>query len=583
MGKFIAGRGTRKVITASTDKGFTTYDPRTRSYSGPGRKPKGATVRQVPTVITTSDAQSGDISTTVTPAVGTRGISKAKRQRLVRRANQRVLVSRQRSRARSASPPARPPHITPPPQTKVAKYEGKPTAGTPTFHQLEHADLGGKLKTNKAGAVVTPKVAKASQNLTKAKKLVKRSNAKAMAGLSPEERDAAKYAKRAHRNHPAVPTSVLMSDQRQESNFDADAVSSADAFGRSQFIPTTAAEYGVLPGHSKKAKASQAEGQAAYLEDLGFKQDPQGALSGYSGGYAAGDYNNPVLEGAADYKGLDKPTLKPGQKRLVKRARKEAKAVGLPLKKGAVKAGEAVASVKDLPKKVVTRYKAALKAAKQLGKAGFPYSWGGGHDAAFSPGGEGENGGPGYDCSGAVSYVLHKMGVLKSPLSSGDMGSVLKPGPGAVTVYYNGEHTFMYLAGYGFWGTSVGDSGAGGIGKHPNPSKAYLSQYSVGHVPGLDAKVAAAFGGLPPASLPGITMSADGTTATVDPQAATTQSKPGFSKRPIKLNLAQQTRRQARMRQMTGPLATTRAATKAAKVQPEQVLADLEKQYANAT
>jgi hypothetical protein len=46
------------------------------------------------------------------------------------------------------------------------------------------------------------------------------------------------------------------------------------------------------------------------------------------------------------------------------------------------------------------------------------------------------------------------------------MGSVLKPGPGAVTVYYNAGHTFMKI-GDRYWGTSVGDSGSGGLGPTP--------------------------------------------------------------------------------------------------------------------
>src|SRR5262245_52839735 len=40
-----------------------------------------------------------------------------------------------------------------------------------------------------------------------------------------------------------------------------------------------------------------------------------------------------------------------------------------------------------------------------------PYLWGGGHNRKFR--------GTGYDCSGAVSYVLHAAGMLKSPMSSG--------------------------------------------------------------------------------------------------------------------------------------------------------------------
>lgn len=125
----------------------------------------------------------------------------------------------------------------------------------------------------------------------------------------------------------------------------------------------------------------------------------------------------------------------------------------------------------------------ALHAAKEI--AGRPYVWGGGHGGFQSRG---------YDCSGAVSYVLHKLGVIKSPLTSGAMGSVLKPGPGAITVFYNAGHTFMRFAtkhGYIYWGTSVGDSGGGGLGRHPQPSPGYLSSYKVGHVEGAGTAQAA--------------------------------------------------------------------------------------------
>jgi hypothetical protein len=92
----------------------------------------------------------------------------------------------------------------------------------------------------------------------------------------------------------------------QESNYGANTgPSSASAFGVTQFIPGTAKSYGVVPGTSKKAIASQVDGAAKYLRDLGFKKNPQAALSGYSGGYAASAYNNPILSNAKNFKALD--------------------------------------------------------------------------------------------------------------------------------------------------------------------------------------------------------------------------------------------------------------------------------------
>lgn len=185
------------------------------------------------------------------------------------------------------------------------------------------------------------------------------------------------------------------------------------------------------------------------------------------------------------------------------------------------------------PKQVVTRYQAGLKAAETLAHSHIPYVWGGGHGSI-------EGAPTGLDCSGAVSWVLNKMGVLKSPLTSGSMGSVLKPGPGAVTVFYNAGHTFMKI-GEKYFGTSVNDSSKG-LAFYKNPGSAYLSQYSVGHVPGLGKKQAVQLGfklpsGANAQAFPGMTISSGGTSATINSGASV--EKPGFSKRPIKLNPSQ--------------------------------------------
>jgi hypothetical protein len=56
---------------------------------------------------------------------------------------------------------------------------------------------------------------------------------------------------------------------------------------------------------------------------------------------------------------------------------------------------------------------------------------------------------PAYDCSSAVSYVLHGGGVLgTSSLDSTELESYGQPGPGRyVSIYANAGHTFMYVAG----------------------------------------------------------------------------------------------------------------------------------------
>lgn len=311
-----------------------------------------------------------------------------------------------------------------------------------------------------------------------------------------------------------IAPSVLAAQQRQESGFNPKAVSSAGAFGVSQFIPSTAASYGVKPGNVK----SQVKGQAKYLTDLGFQKDPQKALSSYSGGYSAGSYNNPVLAGSKDYKQLDRPGKKPNPQDVHK------------LQKAGIAAGpdnQAKAPMVHASPQQVSRFKAVKQAASKLTSGHIPYVWGGGHGGFTTSGG--------LDCSGAVSAVLHSAGVLDHPLTSGDMGSALKPGPGAVTVYYNSGHTFMKI-GDKYWGTSVGDSGSGGLGPHPNPSGSYLSQYNVGHVPGLGKQVATALGIRLTGGGGAVSSSSGGgggsTTAHFGGGAV--KGAPGFSDKPIK-------------------------------------------------
>lgn len=231
------------------------------------------------------------------------------------------------------------------------------------------------------------------------------------------------------------------------------------------------------------------------------------------------------------------------------------------------------------PPKLVKRTVAAEHAMKEI--EGTPYLLGGGHGAPHSEPTMG-----GYeDCSGAVGYVLNKVGALKGSAVSGEMGKYLKPGPGALTVYYNAGHTFLsYVNRKGqtiYWGTSVGDSGAGGLGPHPTPSASYLAEYSVGHVPGMGKKQALQLGAEPgsltgssPSSFPGMTFSPSGTTATIT-ESTGKPGKPGFSKLPIKPLSAPQQVRQAEATLKAGDL----AAGKEAKGPTTSILDALAKKY----
>jgi cell wall-associated NlpC family hydrolase len=71
-----------------------------------------------------------------------------------------------------------------------------------------------------------------------------------------------------------------------------------------------------------------------------------------------------------------------------------------------------------------------------------PYLWGGGHGAWEDEG---------YDCSGSISFALAGAGLLESPLTSGLFMNWGEPGPGKwVTIYANGGHAFMVVAGLRF-------------------------------------------------------------------------------------------------------------------------------------
>ena len=72
--------------------------------------------------------------------------------------------------------------------------------------------------------------------------------------------------------------------------------------------------------------------------------------------------------------------------------------------------------------------------------AHLPYKLGGGHRQLIDNG---------YDCSGSISYVLFRSGLLTAPLTSIQFAQFGNPGPGRyVTLYVKpGEHVFMTVCG----------------------------------------------------------------------------------------------------------------------------------------
>jgi Meckel syndrome type 1 protein len=113
--------------------------------------------------------------------------------------------------------------------------------------------------------------------------------------------------------------------------------------------------------------------------------------------------------------------------------------------------------------------KTIIAAADHIDGKGYAYSWGGGHNMGFS--------GP-YDCSGAVSAVLHAAGLLKRPMVSGEFMHWGAPGPGSVTIYANAGHVYMSILGR-YFGTSSANpgGGAGWFNGGPRPG------FAVVHVP----------------------------------------------------------------------------------------------------
>jgi len=110
-----------------------------------------------------------------------------------------------------------------------------------------------------------------------------------------------------------------------------------------------------------------------------------------------------------------------------------------------------------------------IGAANRIDSRHFAYRWGGGHNSAF--------GGP-YDCSGAVSAVLHAAGLLSRPMVSGDFAHWGARGRGAVTIYANAGHVYMSILGR-YFGTSSANpgGGAGWFRGGPRPG------FAVVHVP----------------------------------------------------------------------------------------------------
>ena len=122
------------------------------------------------------------------------------------------------------------------------------------------------------------------------------------------------------------------------------------------------------------------------------------------------------------------------------------------------------------PEGAPAQVQAAIAAANRITRK--PYRYGGGH-ARFRD--------SGYDCSGAVSYVLHGAGLLDRPLDSSGLARWGSRGRGQwITVYANAGHAYVIVAGLRF-----DTSGRGEEGPRWRPERRSPRGYAVRHAEGL--------------------------------------------------------------------------------------------------
>lgn len=105
---------------------------------------------------------------------------------------------------------------------------------------------------------------------------------------------------------------------------------------------------------------------------------------------------------------------------------------------------------------------------------GQPYKWGGGHRYLYDNG---------FDCSGSISHVLFRAGLLTQPLNSTHFANYGHPGPGKyVSLFIRpGHHVFMSVCGFRF-DTTGGREGEGPAWRiRPRDPRGFINR----HPPGL--------------------------------------------------------------------------------------------------
>jgi hypothetical protein len=107
----------------------------------------------------------------------------------------------------------------------------------------------------------------------------------------------------------------------------------------------------------------------------------------------------------------------------------------------------------------------------------YPYRYGGGHASVTDTG---------YDCSGAVSYLLYHAGLLTDPMPSGSFMTWGEPGKGTwITTFANKSHMYAVVAGLRWDTSAFGERRSSGKGPRWRRTKRKPTGFVARHYPGF--------------------------------------------------------------------------------------------------
>ncbi|HWL54707.1 MAG TPA: peptidoglycan endopeptidase [Chthoniobacteraceae bacterium] len=119
------------------------------------------------------------------------------------------------------------------------------------------------------------------------------------------------------------------------------------------------------------------------------------------------------------------------------------------------------------PSQAPPRVRAAIAAGNRI--AGHAYRYGGGHGRQVAPG---------YDCSGATSYILREAGLMRGSMPSNGFRHYGKKGEGDwISVYARKGHVFLVIAGLRYdTGWKRGPEGPGWTTQR-RPTRGYVVRH----------------------------------------------------------------------------------------------------------